>query len=167
MSLSRVPIECQYEPVANNLAECYFLSTFRRVRSSKALYMATNNHQDLSRRERQILDILYQHGRSTAAEVQSALPEPPSYSAVRALLRILEEKGHVRHEQDGPRYVYLPTVARDNAKRSALRHILQTFFDGSAEQAISALLDDASARLSPAELDRLARLIDTARKSGV
>ena len=129
--------------------------------------MATNNHQDLSRRERQILDILYQHGRSTAAEVQSALPEPPSYSAVRALLRILEEKGHVRHEQDGPRYVYLPTVARDNAQRSALRHILQTFFDGSAEQAISALLDDASARLSPAELDRLARLIDTARKSGV
>jgi BlaI family transcriptional regulator, penicillinase repressor len=124
-------------------------------------------HRDLSRRERQILDILYQHGRATAAEVQAALPEPPSYSAVRALLRILEEKGHVRHEQDGPRYVYLPTVARDNAKRSALRHILQTFFDGSAEQAISALLDESSSKLSPAELDRLARLIDGARKSGV
>ena len=85
---------------------------------------------------------------------------------VRALLRILEDKGHVRHEQDGPRYVYLPTIARDNAQRSALRHILQTFFDGSAEQAISALLDDGSARFSPAELDRLARMIDTARKSG-
>jgi BlaI family penicillinase repressor len=127
----------------------------------------STNHRDLSRRERQILDILYKNGRSTAAEVQAALPEPPSYSAVRALLRILEEKGHVRHEQDGPRYVYLPTVARDNAKRSALRHILQTFFDGSAEQAISALLDESSAKLSPAELDRLARLIDGARKSGV
>jgi predicted transcriptional regulator len=127
----------------------------------------TSNHRDLSRRERQILDILYQHGRATAADVQVALPEPPSYSAVRALLRILEDKGHVRHEQDGPRYVYVPTLGRENAKRSALRHILQTFFDGSAEQAISALLDDSSAKLSRAELDRLARLIESARKSGV
>ena len=110
--------------------------------------MNTNDHRDLSRRERQILDILYQRGQATAAEVQTELPEPPSYSAVRALLRILEEKGHVRHEQDGPRYVYLPTIARDNAQRSALRHILQTFFDGSAEQAISALLDDQSSRFS-------------------
>ena len=125
------------------------------------------DHRDLSRRERQILDILYKHGRATAADVQAALPEPPSYSAVRALLRILEEKGHVRHEQDGPRYMYLPTVAHDNAQRSALRHILQTFFNGSAEQAISALLDDHSTRLSSAELDRLAHLIDHARKSGV
>ena len=129
--------------------------------------MNKSEHRDLSRRERQILDILYQRGQATAAEVQSALPEPPSYSAVRALLRILEEKGHVRHDQDGPRYVYLPTVPRDNAQRSAMRHLLQTFFDGSAEQAISALLDDSSAKLSGAELDRLARMIDTARKSGV
>jgi BlaI family penicillinase repressor len=129
--------------------------------------MDHNDHRDLSRRERQILDILYQRGQATAADVQADLPEPPSYSAVRALLRILEDKGHVRHEQDGPRYVYLPTVARDNAQRSALRHVLQTFFDGSAEQAISALLGDSSARLSSAELDRLARMIDTARKSGV
>ena len=129
--------------------------------------MTTTAHRDLSRRERQILDILYQKGRATAAEVQADLPEPPSYSAVRALLRILEEKGHVKHEQDGPRYVYVPTVARDNAKRSALRHILQTFFDGSAEQAISALLDEPSTRLSRDELDRLATLIDGARKSGV
>ena len=127
----------------------------------------TSNHRDLSRRERQILDILYQHGRATAAEVQAALPEPPSYSAVRALLRILEDKGHVRHEQDGPRYIYVPTLGRENAKRSALRHILQTFFDGSAEQAISALLDESSAKLSRAELDRLARLIESARKTGV
>jgi predicted transcriptional regulator len=125
-----------------------------------------DDHRDLSRRERQILDILYQRGQATAADVQSALPEPPSYSAVRALLRILEEKGHVRHQPDGPRYVYLPTVPRDNAQRSALRHVLQTFFGGSAEQAISALLDDSSSRLSPAELDRLARVIETARKSG-
>ena len=123
-------------------------------------------HHDLSRRERQIIDILYAQGRATAAEVQAALPDPPSYSAVRAMLRILEEKGHVRHEQDGPRYVYRPTVARDNAKRSALRHMLQTFFDGSAEQAISALLDDSSTRLSDGELDRLARLIDRARRTG-
>jgi BlaI family transcriptional regulator, penicillinase repressor len=129
--------------------------------------MNQNDHRDLSRRERQILDIIYQRGQATAAEVQAALPEPPSYSAVRALLRILEDKGHVRHDQDGPRYVYLPTVPRDNAQRSAMRHLLQTFFDGSAEQAISALLDDSSARLSGAELDRLARMIDTARKSGV
>ncbi|HEX4568215.1 MAG TPA: BlaI/MecI/CopY family transcriptional regulator [Vicinamibacterales bacterium] len=129
--------------------------------------MTPNNHQDLSRRERQILDILYQRGQATAADVQNALREPPSYSAVRALLRILEEKGHVRHQQDGPRYVYLPTVARENAKRSALHHVLRTFFDGSAEQAISALLDESSTKLSPAELDRLARLIEDARRSGV
>ena len=129
--------------------------------------MSPRPHLDLSRRERQIIDILYAQGRATAAEVQTALPDPPSYSAVRAMLRILEEKGHVRHEQDGPRYVYVPTVARDNAKQSALRHMLTTFFDGSAEQAISALLGDKAAKLSDAELDRLARLIDQARKSGV
>ena len=123
-------------------------------------------HHELSRRERQIIDILYAQGRATAAEVQTQLPDPPSYSAVRAMLRILEEKGHVRHEQDGPRYVYRPTVARESAKRSAMRHMLQTFFDGSAEQAISALLDGSSAKLSEAELDRLAHMIDQARRSG-
>lgn len=121
---------------------------------------------ELSRRERQIIDILYARGRATAAEVQATLPDPPSYSAVRAMLRILEEKGHIRHEQDGPRYVYLPTVARDSAKRSAMRHMLRTFFNGSAEQAISALLDDSSAKLSDAELDRLALLIEQARRGG-
>jgi predicted transcriptional regulator len=128
--------------------------------------MTRQPHNDLSRRERQIIDILYAQGRATAADVQNALPEPPSYSAVRAMLRILEEKGHVKHEQDGPRYVYVPTVGRDNAKRSALHHMLKTFFDGSAEQAISALLDESSAKLSDAELDRLARLIDQARTTG-
>jgi len=126
--------------------------------------MSPQPHLDLSRRERQIVDILYAQGRATAAEVQAALPEPPSYSAVRAMLRILEDKGHVRHEQDGPRYIYKPTLPRDNAKKSAMRHMLHTFFDGSAEQAISALLDDHSARLSDAELDRLAGLIAQARK---
>ena len=112
------------------------------------------------------MDVLYQKGRATALEVQESLPDPPSYSAVRALLRILEDKGHVRHEQDGPRYVYLPTLARDNAKRSAMRHMLRTFFDGSAEQAISALLDDSSTKMSDVELDRLAKMIHEARRAG-
>jgi BlaI family penicillinase repressor len=128
--------------------------------------MTPQPHHDLSRRERQIIDILYTLGSATSADVQAALPDPPSYSAVRAMLRILEDKGHVRHEQDGPRYIYRPTIARDNVKRSALKHVLQTFFDGSAEQAISALLDENSTRLSESELDRLARLIDRARRTG-
>jgi BlaI family transcriptional regulator, penicillinase repressor len=121
---------------------------------------------DLSRRERQILDVLYKAGRATAAEVQEAMPAAPSYSAVRTLLRILEEKGHVRHEQDGARYVYLPIVARDAAKRSALRHLLNTFFEGSTTQAIAALLDDEASRLSNEDLDRLSASIKRARKEG-
>jgi len=121
---------------------------------------------DLSRRERQIMDLLYQHGRATAAEVQANLPDPPSYSAVRAMLRVLEEKGHARHEQEGPRYVYLPRVARERAKRSALRHVVRTFFDGSTEQVVAALLDDRSLQLSDGQLSRLARLIERARKEG-
>jgi BlaI family transcriptional regulator, penicillinase repressor len=133
---------------------------------SESLLMREAPHHDLSRRERQIVDILYTQGRATAAEVLAALPDPPSYSAVRAMLRILEDKGHVRHEQDGPRYVYLPTVGRDRAKKTALRHVLQTFFNGSAEQALSALLDESDTRLSDLELDRLARLIDRARRTG-
>lgn len=128
--------------------------------------MTRQPHNDLSRRERQIIDILYTQGRATAADVQAALPDPPSYSAVRAMLRILEEKGHIRHEQDGPRYIYLPTVALGSAQRSALHHMVRTFFEGSAEQAISALLDDSSSRMSDVELDRLARLIDQARRTG-
>jgi predicted transcriptional regulator len=124
------------------------------------------SHLDLSRRERQIIDTLFRLGRASAAEVLAQLPDPPSYSAVRALLRILEEKGHVRHEQEGPRYVYMPTVARDSAKRSALRHLVQTFFEGSTAQAISALLDSSSSRMNDAELDRLRRLLEEARKRG-
>lgn len=121
---------------------------------------------ELSRRERQIMDLLYRQGRATAAEVKTNLPDPPSYSAVRAMLRVLEEKGHVRHVQDGPRYVYAPSVARDRAKRSALRHVVRTFFDGSREQLVAALLDDRSTRLSDDELERLARLIERARQEG-
>jgi BlaI family transcriptional regulator, penicillinase repressor len=121
---------------------------------------------DLSRRERQILDVLYKAGRATAAEVQQAMSAAPSYSAVRTLLKILEDKGHVRHEQDGSRYVYIPTVARDAAKRSALRHLLNTFFEGSTTQAIAALLDEDASRISQADWDRLNTVIKRARKEG-
>ena len=120
----------------------------------------------LSRRERQIMDILYRNGRATAAEVQAALPEAPGYSAVRALLRILEEKGHVRHAADGPRYVYSPVVTRERAKRSALEHVLNTFFDGSAAQVVAALVELSPRDLDEAELARLRRLIDDARRKG-
>src|SRR5919106_6365893 len=105
----------------------------------------------LSRRERQILDILYAKSSATAAEVREALPDPPSYSAVRALLRILEEKGHARHETEGTRYVYLPSVPRENARTSALFRLVTTFFDGSAAQAAAALVDSRS--LSHEELN--------------
>jgi len=122
--------------------------------------------RDLSRRERQIMDILYRRGRVTAAEVHEALPDRPSYSAVRAMLRVLEEKGHVRHEEQGPRYVFLPTLAREKATRSAVRHLLETFFNGSAEQAVAALLDASASELGAAELERMAELIEKARKDG-
>jgi len=121
---------------------------------------------DLSRRERQILDVLYKAERATAADVQAAMPNAPSYSAVRTLLRILEDKGHVRHEQDGTRYVYMPTVERERAKRSAMRHMLNTFFEGSTTQAIAALLDEDPKRLSAEDLDRLKTMIERARKEG-
>ncbi len=124
--------------------------------------MATND--PLSRRERQILDILYTKGTASAAEVQEALPDPPSYSAVRALLRILEEKGHARHEAQGTRYVYLPTVPREKARNSALSRIVKTFFDGSAAHAAAALVDSGS--LSDDELEKLSSLIARARKEG-
>jgi predicted transcriptional regulator len=123
-------------------------------------------HQQLSRRERQIMDILYQRGKSSASEVRQAMPDAPSYSAVRAMLRILEEKGHVRHHAEGLKYVYLPTVARDKAKRSAVKHLLDTFFDDSPEQIVAALLDVSSTRLTREELDRMAEMIEQARKEG-
>ena len=126
--------------------------------------MTKTAHHDLSRRERQIVDALYKLGRASAADIQAEIPSAPSYSAVRSLLRILEEKGHVRHEQDGPRYVYVPVVARDSAKRSALAHLVRTFFDGSTEDAVAALLDGESTRLSNAELDRLSGVIARAKQ---
>jgi predicted transcriptional regulator len=120
----------------------------------------------LSRRERQIMDVLYKKGRATVAEVHEAIPDPPSYSAVRAMLRVLEEKNHVRHEEKDLRYVFVPVVPRDKARRSAVRHLLDTFFDGSPEQAVATLLDVSAAELSQDELDRLATLIEQARKEG-
>jgi len=117
----------------------------------------------LSRRERQILDLLYSRGRASAAEIQGALPDPPSYSAIRALLRILENKGHVRHIEDGQRYVYLPHVSRRRARLAAVKHLLDTFFEGSAAEAAAALVDGSAAKLSAGDLDRLQALIDRAR----
>jgi len=128
--------------------------------------MTKNPHAHLSRRERQIMDIIYSKSRATAAEVLEALPAPPGYSAVRAMLRLLEEKGYLRHEQDGPRYVFLPTLSRERARQSAMKQLLQTFFDNSAEQAVAALLDMSRAKLSDAELGRLSEMIDKARKEG-
>ena len=119
---------------------------------------------ELSRRERQVLDALYRAGRATCAEVQKTMTDPPSYSAVRTFLRILEEKELVRHEQDGARYVYIPTVERARASRSALRHVLNTFFEGSVTQAISALLDEDSKHLSEKDWQRLSVMIKEARR---
>src|SRR6185436_2906713 len=118
----------------------------------------------LSRRERQIMDALYQAGQATAQEIRAAIPDAPSYSAVRTMLRILEEKGHVRHNLDGTRYVYIPTVTRDKAKRSALKHVVNTFFDGSASQVMAALFELSPRDLGDEELTRLRRLIDSAKK---
>jgi BlaI family transcriptional regulator, penicillinase repressor len=123
-------------------------------------------HTTLSRRERQIMDVLFRRGRATAAEVMADLPGEPSYSTVRThtQLRVLEEKGHVRHEEEGLRYVYLPAVARTTARKSALRHVVDTFFDGSAENAVAALLGGEGARLTDEQLERIADLVARARK---
>lgn len=126
--------------------------------------MTRDPHSTLSRRERQIMDLVYRLGETTAAEIRDQLPDAPSYSAVRAHLRILEEKGHLKHRQEGPRYVFLPTVSRERARRTALRGVVDTFFDGSREQMVATLLD--SGELSEDELQRLASLIDEARKEG-
>lgn len=118
----------------------------------------------LSRRERQIMDVIYRLGAASAAEVMEALPDPPGYSAVRGLLRILVEKGHLTHTQEGVRYVYRPTQPRQSAARSALAQVLQTFFGGSVEDAVATLLSEAETRPSEAELARLAALIEQARE---
>ena len=128
--------------------------------------MLLNRQQGLSRRERQIMDILYRAGKASASDVLNAMPDPPSYSAVRAMLRVLEEKGHVKHQEEGLKYVYAPVVARDKAKRSAVKHVMETFFNGSAEQTVAALLDISSTRLTRDELDRMAEMIEKAKKEG-
>ncbi len=118
----------------------------------------------LSRRTRQILEVVYRLERATAAEIQQALPDPPSYSAVRTHLRILEERGHLTHVSEGPRYVYTPKVPRERASRGAIRHLVDTFFEGSVAHAVAALLDTSSSKLSPEDVEHLKVLIEDARK---
>ncbi len=128
--------------------------------------MPKNTQAALSRRERQMLEILYQRGKATAAEVREAMEDAPSYSAVRTLLGVLEEKGHITHEADGLKYVYMPTVPREKARRSAIKHLMETYFGGSPEQAVAALLDVSATRLSREDLDRMSAMIEKAKKEG-
>jgi predicted transcriptional regulator len=123
-------------------------------------------HTNLTRRERQIMDILYRRGRATAGEVMEELTGDPNYSTVRTQLRVLEEKGHVKHEEVGLRYVYTPTVPRSAVRQSALRHLVDTFYDGSTEKVVAALLGVEGSKLAPEELERIAELVDKARKGG-
>jgi BlaI family penicillinase repressor len=122
--------------------------------------------QQLSRRERQIMDVLYRKGRATAAEIMAGMPNPPSNSAVRAILRTLEEKKQIRHEAEDLRYVYMPTIPLEKARRSAVAHVVETFFEGSTGQAVATMLDLSARRMKPEELDHLAQLIEKARKEG-
>ncbi|MDQ6892958.1 MAG: BlaI/MecI/CopY family transcriptional regulator [Acidobacteriota bacterium] len=128
--------------------------------------MKRRRFDQLSRRERQIMESIYRAGQATATEVLESLPDPPSYSTVRALLRILETKGHLRHVAEGTRYVFLPVVAPDRARRSAIQSLLETFFEGSREKAVAALLDASRSELSDTELDRISQLIENAREEG-
>ena len=126
----------------------------------------STTHTTLTRRERQIMDVLYRRNRATAAEVMAELPGEPNYSTVRTQLRVLEDKGHVRHDEEGGRYVYAPAVPRHAARKSALKHLVETFFDGSAEQVVAAVLGGEASRLSDEDLDRISELIEKARKDG-
>jgi predicted transcriptional regulator len=128
--------------------------------------MARSPYLDLGRRERQIMDVVYRLGRASVSEVTEQLPDPPSYSAVRAMMGKLEEKGHLAHEADGPRYVYFPAHAREEATHSALRRLIGTFFDGSPSKAVAAVLDVSGRKLTEKELDELAELIEDARRRG-
>ncbi len=128
--------------------------------------MAKHFGSDLSRRERQIMDIIYERRRATAVEVMEAMPDAPSYSSVRTLLRILEAKGHLKHQKEGARYVYMATHPRQSAARSALKQVLRTFFDGSVEKAVAALLSDSDVRISDAEWERLAQMIEQEKEKG-
>ncbi len=124
------------------------------------------SREDLSRRERQIMDVLYRSGQASAADIQKALPKAPTYTAVRTLLGILEQKGHVRHFSDGPRYIYEPIIPREEVAESAIHNVLQTFFDGSIERAMATLLTREEANLTDEQLARLAAMIEEARKEG-
>lgn len=126
--------------------------------------MKSESAVNLSRRERQIMDIVYKLGQATAAQVMEQLPDPPSYSSVRATLRILEDKGHLKHDELGPRYLFSPVVARETARSSALKHLMQTFFDNSAESVVATLMDLKTSQMTDEEYERLARLIEESRK---
>jgi len=128
--------------------------------------MKAKLHTQLGSRERQIMEVVYTLGRATVADVRAALENPPSYSTVRAMLRILEEKGHLRHRQDGPRYMYLPVISSDRARRSILKDVVKRLFNNSTENAVAALLESSSASMSDDELERLERLIASARRQG-
>lgn len=128
--------------------------------------MKPGSHTRLGSRERQIMEVVYRLGRATVAEVLAQLEDPPSYSAVRAMLRILEDKGHLKHTQDGPRYLYLPVVSGERARRSILQDVVKRLFDNSTEKAVAALLESSTDRMSDAELERLRRMIDSARRQG-
>jgi predicted transcriptional regulator len=121
---------------------------------------------DLSRRERQIMDVIFKKGAATVADVRDAMPDPPSYSSVRTLLRILEDKGLLKHKQQGPRYLYQPTIRRDRAKTSALKHLMHTFFDNSIEEVVAALMDMSAPDMSEEEYEQLSRMIERAKKEG-
>lgn len=123
-------------------------------------------HQRLTKRERQVMDIVLATGEASAAEIHQRLPEPPSYSAVRALLRVMEEKGHLVHVSDGPRYVYKPAISPKKARASVLKQLLDTLFEGSREELVAALLDSGDLKADKQELDRLAKLIEEARQQG-
>jgi predicted transcriptional regulator len=128
--------------------------------------MKKKTPMELGRRERQIMSFIYSNGRATAADVQEGIPDAPSYSGIRAMLRILEEKGHLKHEKEGAKYVYLPTLSPEEAGKSAMNYMVQSFFDGSAKKAVAALLDVEASEFSDQELDDLAKRIDQARKKG-
>jgi BlaI family transcriptional regulator, penicillinase repressor len=127
--------------------------------------MAKNKHHNLTRRERQIIDVIYRLGSASVAEVLDNIADPPSYSAVRALMRLMEEKGYIKHRKQGAKFIYSPTQSRYNACRSALKHLVHTFFNNSAENAVVALLDSSELGLSEKEMDRISKIIDKARKN--
>lgn len=124
------------------------------------------SQRDLGRRERQIMDVIFECGEASVAEVLARLPDPPSYSAVRTMIRYLESKGYLRHRREGVKYIYRPTEPKESVSRSAIRHLVKTFFGGSAPDAVAAILDVSSEKLSDDDLDRIERLIDEARKEG-